>query len=261
MRLAKPIVSALSSTPVKGLRICLRDSVELKESGIRGDRRLYLVDGRLRLVNGKRLGKLMRVVPELDEAERRLRLRFADGRTLDAPIELGEELTTQFYSRPRRARSVLGPFSAALSELVGEELRLVAPADGAAVDRGAKGAVTLISRASLEELATAAGRDAVDARRFRMSVEIDGVEPFAEDAWVGREVRLGGARVRLRGHVGRCLVTSRHPESGEADLPTLEILSEMRETATSTEPIPFGVYGSVTEPGPVAVGDAVEPLG
>jgi uncharacterized protein YcbX len=201
----------------------------------------------------------MTVVSELDEAERHLRLRFADGRVLDGPIELGDELTTRFYSRPRRARSVLGPFSAALSELVGEDVRLVAPADGSAVDRGAKGAVTLVSRASLQELARAADADAVDARRFRMSIEIDGVEPFAEDAWVGREIALGGARVRLHGHVGRCLVTSRDPETGEADLPTLEILRTMREAAASTEALPFGVYGSVTAPGPVAVGDAVEP--
>jgi uncharacterized protein YcbX len=60
----------------------------------------------------------------------------------------------------------------------------------------------------------------------------------------------------VRGHVGRCLVTTRHPDSGLSDLPTLELLSYRRELAT-TEPLAFGVYGEVLEPGRVRVGSVV----
>jgi uncharacterized protein YcbX len=61
----------------------------------------------------------------------------------------------------------------------------------------------------------------------------------------------------LRGHVGRCIVTSRHPESGEVDLATLDLLRDYRAAAQTTEPLAFGVYGEVLRPGVVRVGDAV----
>ncbi len=70
-----------------------------------------------------------------------------------------------------------------------QPLRLVhAPGS---VDRGTGGGLTLVSQASLEALASAAGVESVDARRFRMLVEIDGVGAHEEDEWVGRMVRLG----------------------------------------------------------------------
>jgi uncharacterized protein YcbX len=57
-----------------------------------------------------------------------------------------------------------------------------------------------------------------------MLIEVDGLDPHAEDAWVGAVVRIGAAAVRFHGHVGRCLVTSRDPENGEIDLPALDLL-------------------------------------
>ena len=127
-----------------------------------------------------------------------------------------------------------------------------------AVDRGVEGGVSMISRGSLAVLALVAEQQSVDARRFRMTIEIDGVEPFAEDAWIGREIRLGEASVLLHGHVGRCIVTSRHPESGVVDLPTLDLLRSFRSGLDTTEPLPFGVYGEVLRAGVVRVGGRVE---
>jgi len=253
------VVAALSSTPVKGLRIGARRQVTLERGGVRGDRSFYLVDERGRMVNGKHSGALNTVVADLGEDGRLLTLTFPGGEMLSAMIELGPEVQTSFFSRPRAARLLLGPLSAALSEHAGETLRLVAPADGSsAIDRGDEGAVTLISSASLASLARAAGAPAVDARRFRMSIEVSGTAPHEEDEWIGRELELGGARVLLRGHVGRCIVTSRDAESGVVDLPTLEILRDYREGAETTEPLAFGVYGSVVGEGSVSVGDRVQ---
>jgi uncharacterized protein YcbX len=168
---------------------------------------------------------------------------------------------TRFYSRERTARTLLGGFSAALSEHAGQQLRIVESADGsAAVDRGEDGAVSMISQASLGSLARAAGEHEIDVRRFRMSVELAGAAAHEEDEWVGRELALGAARVHLRGHVGRCIVTSRHPDSGTLDLPTLDLLRGYREGADTTEPLAFGVYGAVLREGLVRVGDAVELL-
>jgi uncharacterized protein YcbX len=101
------------------------------------------------------------------------------------------------------------------------------------------------------------GADApVDGRRFRMLFEIDGVAAHEEDDWLDREVRVGGAVLRLNGDVGRCVVTSHDPDRGVTDLDTLGVLARYRREGRN-EPLPFGVYGSVVSPGRVRVGDAV----
>lgn len=269
-------VVELSSTPVKGLRIARRSELVVDPRGVRGDRCFYLVDERLRAVNGKRFGALNEVVAELDQADERsdelpgaderrrraerLTLRFPDGSSVSEEVEHGEQLQTSFHSTPRLARVVRGPFAQALSTHVGEQLRLVSAADGSsAVDRGDLGALSLVSRASLRTLAGVADRSEVDARRFRMSIVIDGVDPFEEDDWIGRELRIGSeVRLRPRGHIGRCVVTTLHPETGLHDLPTLDALRELRAGATSTEPLPFGIHAAVLSPGSIRVGDPVE---
>jgi uncharacterized protein YcbX len=251
-------VAALVSTPIKGLRICARPALTLERGGARGDRRMFLVDERGRMVNGKHLGALNTVVADLDEEERRLTLTFPSGELVSGTVERGELLETRFFSHSRAARLVPGPFSAALSEHAGQPLRLVAAADGSsAIDRGDDGAVTLISRASVDLLAERAHEAVVDPRRFRMTIEVTGTGPHEEDGWLGRELAVGAARVLLHGHVGRCIVTSRHPDSGALDLPTLDLLREYRENAATTEPLAFGVYGSVLHDGVVRLGDRV----
>ncbi len=252
------VVATLTTTPIKGLRVSPRPHAVLERGGLRGDRCFYLIDERGRMVNGKHLGALSSVMADLDEDGQRLTLRFPGGEVISGAVERGTGVETRFFAHTRRALTLAGPFASALSEHAGQPLRIVAPADGSsAVDRGEDGALSIISRASLLALADAAAVPEIDARRFRMSIEVTGAGPHEEDTWIGRELTLGGALVRLRGHVGRCIVTSRHPETGEVDLPTLDLLRSYREGADTTEPLAFGVYGAVLREGIVRVGDAV----
>ena len=62
-----------------------------------------------------------------------------------------------------------------------------------------------------------------------------------------RGSRVGDATVRFNGDVGRCVVTSREPETGAIDLPTLAALVRYRPKGR-TEPLPFGIYGSWSYP-------------
>ena len=250
---------ALQLTPVKGLRVVEREQVELTSHGVREDRRFYLVDHRARMVNGKQLDTLNEIVAAYDDGARTLELRFPDGRLVAGAVELGEPLQTRFYSRPARARELRGEFAAVLSEHVGQPVRIVEGIDRSGVDRGRGGAMSLVSRSSIGALARAAGARDVDVRRFRMLVVIDGVdEPHEEDTWVGERLRVGEALVRVRGHVGRCNITHRHPETGRADLQTLDVLRSYRGGAETTEPLAFGIFGEVLRPGRVARGDPVE---
>ncbi|MEJ7798097.1 MAG: MOSC N-terminal beta barrel domain-containing protein [Solirubrobacteraceae bacterium] len=251
-------VIALATTPVKGLRVVAAAEVALGPSGAADDRRFHLVDERGWMVSGKRIGALSTVVADYRHGDRSLTLTFPGGHTVGGAVELGELIDTRFFSRPASARLVLGPWADSLSEHVGQPLRIVEGVGRAGVDRGRSGAVSLISSASLARLAQLAGTERVDARRLRMLVEIDGVVANEEDGWVGDSVRLGGALVRLNGHVGRCVTTTRHPESGLSDLPTLDLLRSYRGGLDTSEPLALGVYGEVLEEGTVALGDAVE---
>jgi uncharacterized protein YcbX len=251
------MVAGLAITPVKGTRLRPVSRVSLGPSGVRENRRFYWIDERDRMVNAKTVGELQPVVADYSDADRRLSLTLADGTVVEGEVRVGEPVTTRFFSRVREDRLVVGPWSEAVSASVGRRLRLVEAGHSGAVDRGAGGAVSLISRASLARLASEAGADSMDVRRFRMLIEVDGVPAHAEDQWVGRVARIGGAEVEFGGHVGRCLVTSRDPDSGTVDLPTLDVLQGYRKGIPATEPLPFGIYGRVVSPGTVAVGDAV----
>jgi uncharacterized protein YcbX len=249
-------VTALSVAPVKGTRLQMVDAIQLGQAGARGDRRFFVIDERDRMVNAKTLGELQMVEASFGEASSWLALTFPDGRVVEGRVhDSGEVVEAQFYSDRRPARVLAGPWAEALSNLAGRPLRLVD--GGPAVDRGVEGAVSLISRASLEGLASEAEVDQLDARRFRMLFEIEGVGAHTEDRWVGRSVQIGQAVVRFEGHVGRCLITSRDPESGEITLPTLDVLRSYRGEIESTEPLPFGVHGRVVQGGRVVVGDPV----
>jgi len=252
-------VTALHTTPVKATRIRAVESIELDRSGARGDRAFYLIDETGAMVNGKRIGALHTVTAEYDPAGEVLALCFADGERTEAPVVLGPELDTTFFGMARRARVLDGPWADAISRRLGRELRLVA--DGSAVDRGPAGAISLISRASLARLAEVGrpggggGEEPVDARRFRMLIEVDGVPPHAEDDWLGHELEVGPARLRIHGNVGRCVTTTRGPESGAVDLPTLKMLAAYRNELETTEPLAFGVHGEVLAGGTVRIGD------
>jgi uncharacterized protein YcbX len=252
-------VQALQITPVKGLRVVAREAVQLTPTGVSEDRRFYLVDERNRMVNGKQLGTLNEVVGDYDHEARTLALIFPDGTQVAGAVEAGAALDTRFYSRPAPAHELRGGFSEALSEHVGRPVRIVEGTDRSGIDRGKGGAVSLVSQASLDALARVAGAGDIDSRRFRMLVIVEGLgEPHEEDTWVGQDLQVGAARVRVRGHVGRCNITHRHPETGDPDLQTLDLLRQYRSALDTTEPLAFGVYGEVREPGRVAVGDTVE---
>lgn len=249
-------VTRLQTAAIKGTRLRRVEQVALTRSGAAGDRRFFLVDDQGRMLNSKVLGMLHTVSAGFDESSGRLSLEFEDGAVLDGVVGDGGDVETTAYGRFRMGQLVEGPWAEALSALCGRQLRLVRTES--AVDRGTKGAVSLVSDGSLRRLAEQAQTDSLDPRRFRMLIEVDGVERHAEDDWVGREARVGESLLRFEGHVGRCVVTHRDPETGEKTLPTLDLLRAYRDDVGSTEPLAFGIYGRVLEGGTVRIGDSVQ---
>jgi MOSC domain-containing protein len=247
-------VSRLSIAPVKGLGLVHPDEVLLGPSGVANDRRFYLVDPGGRLVNNKTCGELMQVRPEVSDGA--LMLTFPSGQTAGGHVALGEAVETSFYGRPVTGRYVEGPWSEALSEHAGRPLRLVQTDEpGAGVDR--THVVSLISDGSLAALARHGGSERVDGRRFRMTIELVGADEHEEDRWIGGEVVVGEARIRVTGPVGRCVVTTRNPDTGVSDLDTLGVLAGYR-TLREGKSFGCGVCGDVLAEGVVRVGDFLD---
>ena len=115
--------------------------------------------------------------------------------------------------------------------------------------------LSLITRQTVERLGEKVGSK-LDVQRFRPNILIDASsgEPFPEDEWVGRELRLGGIRMRVDKRDGRCVVITIDPKTIERNPVVLRTVVEDREGC-------LGVYGSVVEPGKIRMGDSVELVG
>lgn len=250
-----PTLVRISTTALKSTALQHPDRVHLGPNGVAENRRFFLVDARGRLLGAPRHPVLFRIAATYDAERERLAIRFPDGQAIDGPADAaGDQVTVDFWGRPTQGRLMEGDWNAALSARIGEPVRLVrATHDGGGVDDRP---VTLVSSASVRELASRAGLEDVDARRFRILLEIDGVEAHEEDGWDGRLLQVGGSVVRVGGPIPRCDVTQRDPDTGGRDVETLKIIDGYRGRSAART-LDFGVYGDVVEPGAAAVGDPV----
>ncbi|WP_172330271.1 MOSC domain-containing protein [Mangrovicoccus sp. HB161399] len=114
--------------------------------------------------------------------------------------------------------------------------------------------VSVLNLASLRDLARVAGVPAIDMRRFRGNLWIDGAEPWEEWTWVGKRIAIGSAVLQVVERNTRCLATHANPETGIRDLDILPTLS------SSWGHRDFGVYAKVVAKGEISVGDAVAVL-
>ena len=96
----------------------------------------------------------------------------------------------------------------------------------------------------------------MDARRFRANIhlDLDGTNGFAEDAFVGRSLRLGAkAVVSILRRDGRCAMITFDPDTGESNPAVLKRVTQAHEGKA-------GVYAAVLVEGIVREGDTVEML-
>ena len=251
-----PRVTVLSTTPVKGFGLHHPDAVALDANGAVGDRDFFLIDGERRLFSITRTGVFASWVATFDPETDVLTLTHTDGRVLEDKTATGEQVVGHFdEGRDVSGYLVEGSWTNWLSELAGRPVSLVRAADpGYAFDVHP---VTVVSDASVSDLGKQAPTGSIDSRRFRMLMEITGVEPYEEDSWDSRTARVGTATLRMRGPVPRCNATTRDPDSGDRNLKTLALITERRGMLANAEGegLNLGVYADVVEPGVVSVGD------
>ncbi len=236
-------VARLQVAPVKGLALVPRDELHLGPGGAEDDRRVLLLDADGAVVTLRRHPALPRVVPDLDLAGGRLTLTLPDGARATSALTGGAPLGGRLFGKDRPGTEVSGPAAEALSDLVGERLRMLLTAPGVGTDEGP---VSVVGGAS----ASAVGSPGL--ARLRMLVEVDGTRAYEEDGWAGRQVRIGDAVLNRVRPLPRCTVVEHDPATGQRDWPGLKALAAARGTTT------LGVFAEVEVPGRVRVGDPVE---
>jgi uncharacterized protein YcbX len=224
-------VEALWRYPVKSMAEDALPDVDVSWHGLAGDRRWAFV----------RDGIPSSGFPWLTIRERadmrHFRPRFADP------------------SRPDSARTVirtpagedLGVTDPALASALGSGVRVIKQ------NRGVFDVMplSLITTQTVAGIGSLVGAE-LEPQRFRpnLLVRAAGDAAFPEDAWVGSVLRIGALRMRVDQRDERCVMVNVDPETDERDSAILRAIARERQACA-------GVYGSVVEPGRVALGDPV----
>ena len=248
-------VSRISIAPVRALGLHHPREIRVEHHGVPDDRRYLILSQDGRIFDGTKLGTLVQIRAELEHDPERLSLTLPNDDVVEGPVALDEPISVTAYGRTFMARPVIGPWARALSAYAGKQLTFVrAERLDHAFDRHP---VSIVSTASVEEL----GRhldptQPVDARRFRMLLELAGAEPHQEDEWMGHDVRIGEVVVHVNAFDPRCVITTQDPETGLRDIPTLHAIKGYRGLRDGKH-IDFGVYAEVVKPGTIRIGDEV----
>jgi uncharacterized protein YcbX len=97
-------------------------------------------------------------------------------------------------------------------------------------------------------------RAPVDPTRFRANIHVEGLPAWSEFDWVGKEVAIGGVRLRITDRITRCAATNVDPHSGLRDLNVPRALEDAFGHCEC------GVYAEVLSDGTIARGDPVEQI-
>ena len=199
----------------------------------------------------RHIGRLVQVKAEYRIEPEWLSLAIPHGDVTEGAVELGAPVTARIFGRTVAGRRLQGVWNDKLSEFCEEPVCLVkSDESGQCYDEYP---ISLLSQASVEALEKQAG--ALDSRRFRPNFLISGADAYQEDTWLGGEVGLGQElRLQVVARDPRCAITTHDPDTGEADIDTLGLITNY---SPGNGVAYFGVYGTVVHPGVVSVGDTV----
>ncbi len=113
--------------------------------------------------------------------------------------------------------------------------------------------VSLINLASLRDLETKVGARR-HRRRFRANVWFSGAPAWVERDWIGRQIQMGGAVLKVMRGIPRCPATEVNPETADRDA---DPVSELLRLYGHKD---LGLYAEVVAGGRFAIGDAIEVL-
>jgi uncharacterized protein YcbX len=213
--------------PVKSCRGVALDAALLLEAGFEHDREWMIVTPEGRFLTQRELPRLALIAPQLDAD--RLTLSAPDASDLVVPLAArGEPREAVVWGDRCRAFDAGAAAADWLGAFLGRPARLVRfdasqprysdarwAGDTGATTRFTDGyALLAIARASFDDL-NARLPVPLPMDRFRPSIVLDGLAPYAEDQL--RDFQLGGVHLRGVKPCTRCVVTTTRQSTGEVD--------------------------------------------
>jgi uncharacterized protein YcbX len=197
-------VSRLNVYPIKSLDGLSLDIAELNAFGnFTHDRQFAIQDHEGKIVNGKS-----------DPAVHSLRSYFY----LKEQVVVFKEKLKQYDFELRTDNKLLNDF---LSDHFNKHVQLIQSKYGSLLDNPEESRLTIIATESLKTVASWFGWTDVDEarRRFRANIEVGNVPAFWEDRLykagnVNVKFRIGDIMMEGTGPCPRCVVPSRHPDTG-----------------------------------------------
>jgi MOSC domain-containing protein len=252
-------IAAVYRYPVKGLSAEGMDRVALSPGEcLPHDRRFAIALGSTVFDprHPEWLPKTRFIMLMRDEQLARLRTRFDPESGVLTITQNGEVLLRESITEPAGCRRVAEFVADFLGDRVERPLRVVEAPGHAFADARRKPSATtdkyvsLINCASIAALEAAMGA-AVDPIRFRANVYFDGAPAWCEHDWIGAEIGLGPARLRVISPITRCAATEVNPVTAKRDLDIVAALTR------GFGHINMGVYAEVVAGGEVAMGDNI----
>jgi len=226
-------VVALHRFPIKATAAEACRELEIDSRGVVGDRRFAIYDAAGKMATGKHSRRFRRMDPVFE---------------LTGVLDAGEAYAVLPGGTRVRAGSVEADEE--LSRHFGEPVVVRAEAQTPHFDAAG---LSIVGTATLVELGRHEGDGRpLDARHLRANVVVRTEEPYAEEAWVGRDVRLGAVRVRVTEPIERCRMV------GVAQVGLPERPGMLR-AISDHHGLMAGIYAEVLDPGTVALGDPVAP--
>ena len=182
----------------------------------------------------------------LDEALAQVRTHL-DPHTLDFTIDQDDRRLLTVNLASDRGRSDVETFFQNLVPTLNGAPRLVRAETGGHFMDKPDNVISLINLATVRSLEEQWGVD-VDPLRFRANIYIDGAEPWQEFDWVGRDILIGDAVLRVDRRNGRCGATNVNPRTARRDL---DIPRSLRTAFGHKD---LGVYLITRKAGTVNVG-------
>ncbi len=237
--------------PVKSLQGLVVDAVEIDPTGIDLDRAWGIVDVATgRLMTAKRTSALLEAAAD-DES-----ITLPDGTRvrLDDPT-VDQALSAWLERKVRLVTSVdAGPVAYEMTfDPPNEDADVfdIPVPDGTLLDITP---VHLLSATTLAACASARPDLDWDVRRFRPNLVADlATDPWEEQTWVGRDLAIGSAVLRVTGPMVRCAMPLRAQPGLGREPGLFRALSELN----AAFPNHLGLCLDVVEPGRVEVGDEV----
>lgn len=261
-------ITDLRIYPVKSFAGDSVDEAVVEPWGLAGDRRWGLVDEAGEKVTARESNALLGLRAEqIDEDT--IRIHDRDGASIPVETPLGLGPVPVSHARQGFAAPADEDVNWWIAERVGRPLRLVwqedpsvrrvsgahGGQDGDVLSLADAGPLLMTSERSLAQLQEWVGAEPfLSMIRFRPNVVIDGLEPFAEDAWP--TVRLGDVEFRTGEVCDRCVMATIDPETLVRGHEPTATLAQHRKwdgnTWFGTRLIPLGS-------GTLKVGDEVVP--